>query len=53
MVGDREHDILGAKKCHIASCGVRFGYAAEGELETAGADYIADNLSELKQILMQ
>lgn len=53
MVGDRKHDILGAKKCHIVSCGVRFGYAEKGELETAGADYMADNLSELLQILMQ
>jgi phosphoglycolate phosphatase len=53
MVGDRKHDILGAKKCNIASCGVRFGYAEEGELEKAGADYIAGDLSELLSVLMQ
>lgn len=53
MVGDRKHDILGAKKCGIASCGVSFGYAEEGELEQAGADYIADNLSELLDVLMK
>ena len=29
MIGDREHDILGAKACNIAAMGVRFGFAAE------------------------
>ena len=53
MVGDRKLDILGAKKCGVASCGVRFGYAEENELENAGADYIADTLDELLPILMQ
>jgi len=53
MVGDRKHDIIGAKKCNIASCGVRFGYAEENELEEAGADFIADTLDDLLPILMQ
>ena len=53
MVGDRKHDIIGAKKCNVASCGVRFGYAEENELENAGADYIADTLDDLLPILMQ
>lgn len=53
MVGDRRQDILAAKECGIASCGVRFGYAEEGELENAGADYIADDFDELYKILIQ
>lgn len=53
MVGDRKHDIIGAKKCNVASCGVRFGYAEKDELEEAGADFIADNLDALLSILMQ
>ena len=53
MVGDRKHDIIGAKKCSVASCGVRFGYAEEGELEEAGADIIAENIEELTDILMR
>ncbi|MCH5210995.1 MAG: HAD-IA family hydrolase [Oscillospiraceae bacterium] len=53
MVGDRRHDIIGAKKCSIASCGVRFGYAEEGELEEAGADMIAEDMEELTDILMR
>ena len=50
MVGDRKHDILGAKKCGIESIGVKFGYAEEGELEAAGADYIVETVEALKKL---
>ena len=50
MIGDRKHDILGAKKCGIESVGVRFGYAEDGELEAAGAEYIVSTVEELKQL---
>ncbi|MDO5397709.1 MAG: HAD family hydrolase [bacterium] len=53
MVGDRRQDIIGAKKCGVTSCGVRFGYAEPGELEAAGADYIADDIEELENILLK
>lgn len=53
MVGDRKHDIIGAKKCGLPSCGVRFGYAQKGELEEAGADFIAEDLDDLLEILSQ
>ena len=46
MVGDRKQDILGAKKCNIASIGVKCGYAEESELEEAGADFIFDDLKK-------
>lgn len=52
MVGDREHDILGAKACGIPSIGVRYGYAAPGELERAGALYIADSIEQLGAYLL-
>lgn len=52
MIGDREHDIIGAKKCGIKSIGVRVGYAAENELENAGADYIMDTIEELTDFLL-
>lgn len=52
MVGDRRQDIIGAKQCGIASCGVKFGYAEPNELENAGADYIANDFDELYDILM-
>lgn len=52
MIGDREHDIIGAKEAGIKSVGVRFGYAAQGELENAGADYIVDDIVSLTELLL-
>ena len=51
MVGDRFHDIEGAKANHVKSCGVLFGYGSRQELEDAGADYIARDIQELLKIL--
>lgn len=51
MVGDRLHDIEGAKKQNLASVGVYFGYAEANELENAGADYIVDTVEELGELL--
>ncbi len=51
MIGDRKHDIIGAAKCGIESVGVRFGYASQGELEEAGATYIADTMEDLGRML--
>ncbi len=51
MVGDREHDIIGAKKAGISSLGVLFGYGSRRELEEAGADYIALSVSDIGKIL--
>ena len=53
MIGDRKHDILGAKKVGLKSCGVLFGYGSLEELQTAGADFIAQNIKELKEICLK
>ena len=53
MVGDRSYDILGAKECSIRSVGVLFGYSEPGELEKSGADFIAEDMSSLRSILLQ
>ena len=53
MVGDRKFDIEGAKAFGLTSIGVSFGYAAENELEEAGADYIVDSVEELQEILLR
>ena len=53
MVGDRKFDIEGAKEHGITSVGVSFGYAPEGELEQAGADYIVDTVEALAELLMR
>lgn len=51
MVGDRKHDIAGAKKNGLDSVGVLFGYGSRSELEREGASYIAENMKELAAIL--
>lgn len=53
MVGDRRFDIEGAKEYRIASIGVSYGYALEGELEKAGADMIVGTVGELQEILLK
>lgn len=47
MIGDREHDIIGAKTNGIASIGVLYGFGDRNELETAGADYIVKNIDDI------
>lgn len=42
MIGDREHDVLGAKENALPSIGVLYGYGNREELENAGADFIAE-----------
>ena len=51
MIGDREHDILGAKEIGISSIGVLFGYGDRTELENAGADYIVDTVADIEKVL--
>lgn len=53
MVGDREHDILGAKENGLDSIGVLYGYGDRAEHEAAGADYIVETVNELKFELLQ
>ena len=47
MVGDRYHDIEGAKANGLKSAGVLWGYGSAEELEQAGADYVLASSSEL------
>lgn len=47
MVGDREHDIIGANKNSVDSIGVLFGYGSREELEAAGATYIAETVEDI------
>lgn len=51
MIGDRKFDIQGAKAHGLTGIGVSFGYAAEGELKEAGAEYIVDTMEELEILL--
>ena len=52
MVGDRKHDMLGAKEAGICCIGVTFGYGGFEELNEAGADAIVDSVEELGRMLL-
>ncbi|MGN1346189.1 MAG: HAD family hydrolase [Eubacteriales bacterium] len=47
MVGDRRHDIEGARANHLSSIGVLWGFGTEEELRSAGADALAHDMEEL------
>ncbi len=47
MIGDRHHDIDGAKDNGVDSIGVLWGFGSREELETAGATHIAENIREI------
>lgn len=51
MVGDREYDILGAKKFAMDSMGVLYGYGNREELESAGATYIAETVRGVSETI--
>ncbi len=51
MIGDRKHDILGAKETGIASVGVLYGYGDRQELTEAGADVLAETIFDLQNLL--
>lgn len=52
MIGDREHDIIGAKEHGIQSIGVLYGYGSTEEFKEAGADYIVSKPEEILEILL-
>ena len=47
MVGDREHDVIGAKAQDLPCIGVLFGYGSQEELEAAGAKHIAQTPADV------
>ena len=52
MIGDREHDIIGAKASGLGSLGVLYGYGDRAEHESAGADYIVESVEALEKALL-
>lgn len=51
MIGDREHDMLGARANRILPVGVTWGYGSRQELLNAGAARLMDEPRELVQLL--
>lgn len=52
MVGDREHDVVGAKKNGLPCIGAVYGYGSAEELTAAGANALADTVDELHKLLL-
>ncbi len=51
MIGDRSHDIIGAKNNGLASIGVTYGYGSRKELLDSGADHLASSPSDILNLL--
>lgn len=53
LIGDTKYDIYGGHEAGLKVVAVRYGYAAEGELEEAGADLILETMDDLKKYLLE
>ena len=51
MIGDRHHDIEGAKENGLDSIGVLYGYGDLVELQNAGANFIAETPQDILKII--
>ena len=51
MIGDRHHDIEGAKDNTLESIGVLWGYGSREELSAAGATRLAESVPQLASLL--
>ncbi|MCI8386270.1 MAG: HAD family hydrolase [Acutalibacter sp.] len=51
MIGDREHDVFGARAMGLDCVGVSYGYGSTAELEATGAAAIAASPEELGVLL--
>lgn len=47
MIGDRMHDVIGAKENGLDALGVLYGYGSRDELQTAGAAYLAQHPADI------
>lgn len=52
LVGDRFHDVEGARACGLDCIGLTLGFGGREELETAGASAVVDSLEELRGVLL-
>ena len=52
FVGDSKIDIEAGKNAGIAACGAVYGFRGREELVNAGADFLIENIEELKKILI-
>lgn len=53
MVGDRDHDVLGARQHNITCIGVTWGYGSVEELLVSGAVALAETPAEVVELVQQ
>ena len=53
MIGDREHDVLGARQAGIPCIAVTYGYGTEDELKNVNPLKIVDSVEELEEELFK
>lgn len=53
MVGDRFYDVEGAHACKVRCAGVLCGFGSRGEFLECGADFIAETLLDILQIVKE
>ena len=51
MIGDRRHDMIGARNNNMGAIGAAWGYGSVEELELAGAECIVESPVELPTII--
>ena len=51
MIGDREHDVIGAHENGLDCLGILYGFGSRKEFEEAGADYIRENVEDILQFV--
>ena len=51
MIGDRKHDIIGAKNNSIKTIGVTYGYGSLEELLSYQPDFIVNSCNEIEELL--
>lgn len=53
MVGDRKYDIEGGRSTGVKTVGVTYGFGSREELVKAGADMIADSVTDLHRSILE
>ena len=53
MIGDRHHDMIGARNNGLRATGVLYGYGSTAELKDAGATHLAHTPHDLPPLHLQ